>query len=296
MDVAARAQTIRTSGVDQNLQAAVTPVSLAPFLGVWQVDERGPPQRPSGAGAEGRGGGDDRGPGRNGRGRGSRENTRSDGTHDGRPSPAGDGPRGGPPNQPTEPSGLGLSAEAEAQLDMGDHHVLRLMTPEGRAAFAKFDPLQLPANNCISPGLPSIAMTPDLQDWSLEGGVLKIHHDYFDTVRKITLGGAPSAATTLTRTGVAFARMDAGRLMIETTNAMGAWSGLGRNAPSSDARKVTETYWVVAGGKMQGEIRIEDPKYLTQPLRMDVRLHRAAPGETVDSFPCDVAASRRHLK
>ena len=135
------------------------------FSGAWQVDRhRGPAGR--------RGPGDGRGP------------------HDRRgPPPEGRGERLGPPDGPGGPGGeeVKIAGVNVPGLERGDRHTYSIMTPAGKAAFAAMDPLDLPANNCKSPGLPSIAMTPTLQIWSATGDTLTIHHEYYDTVREIHL-------------------------------------------------------------------------------------------------------------
>ena len=85
-------------------------------------------------------------------------------------------------------------------------------------------------------------------------------------------------------------------LVIETTGLEAILGGLSRNAPSSDARVVTERYRVLPDGKtMEGRIAIEDEKCLTRDIQLSIGLRRTEPGTELVLFPCDVEASRQHL-
>lgn len=234
---------------------AVAQVSA--FDGVWQVDPRGrSPGGPHGSG----------GPG---------------------------GP-GGPPTPPqTDGGGPPLPENLASMLDRGDKRIYGQMTPAGRAMFATFDPKVLPANNCKSPGLPSIAMTPNLQAWRVSGGKLTIHHEYFDTHREIALDSAAPMTGPHTALGYAIGKLSGDTVTIETTGLAPAWGGLARNAPSSDARIVRETYRLDGPDTLRGQIEIEDAKYLNHPLRLSVTLHRAKAATEIVTFPCDLEASRR---
>ena len=52
------------------------------------------------------------------------------------------------------------------------------LPPDIQRKVISVDPKKLPANNCRSPGLPSIAMTPDLQEWTVTDGKLAIVSAY----------------------------------------------------------------------------------------------------------------------
>jgi hypothetical protein len=219
--------------------------------------------------------------------------------------PGGRQPEGrrAPPPPFARGQGLGPQGPGDASndkipgLDRGDRHVRSLMTAEGKAAFDAMDPLDLPANNCKSPGLPSIAMTPNLQDWEQSGETLTIHHDYYDTWRKIHLDrrSHPTSAAH-TPEGDAVSWMDGDTLVIETTNLSATPGGLARNAPSSDARTVVERYRLSPDkDTLYGEMTLTDVKYLTQPLTLHVTLHRQPEGTTIETFPCSIEAARSYL-
>jgi hypothetical protein len=244
------------------LVAAAPPALGAgsPFDGVWQVVPRGPPGGPPGGGG-----------------------------------PGGPRPQGPPPGatQGAQRGGPRLPEKLAAMLDNGDRHVFGQMTPAGQAMFATFDPKLLPANNCRTPGLPSIAMTPDLQEWRVAGGKLTIHHENFDTRREIALDGAARPPGPPSVLGFASGKIEGGAVSFETTGLAAAWSGLGRNAPASDARVVREIYRLDGPDTLSGHIEIEDAKFLTTPIRLAVTLRRAPAGTKIESFPCDLEASKR---
>ncbi len=171
-----------------------------------------------------------------------------------------------------------------------------LMTPEGRAVFDTFDPDLLPANNCQSPGLPSIVMTPYLQEWSIADDSLTITHEYFSTVRTIHMDSQRPTGLEPTAAGYAEGQISKGELFIRTSALAPIWGGLSRNAPASDARVIEERYRISEDGqRMEGVMVIEDSKYLRRQLELEVTLVRTAPGTELHLFPCDLEASRRHL-
>ena len=199
-----------------------------------------------------------------------------------------DGSRGGPGGgRDGGPEGGG---DAKG-LDNGDRHVRSQMTAAGRAAFDSMDLSQHPTNNCQSPGLPSIAMTPNLQVWTQTGGDINIHHEYFDTVRDVKLNAtAPNGP--VRQGGYSVGKIDGRTLTIVTTGDKGHIGGLGRNAPSSDERVVVERYTLSADGQsMTGQMTIRDPKYLTGQLVLPLSLSRTPAGTTMEIFPCDIEAS-----
>lgn len=224
----------------------------------------------------------------------SLEGARFEGVWQVQPRPPRGRGRARPPGRPGRP----LGAEADEKgLTTADFRVRRMMTEAGQAAFDRFDPYELPANNCVSPGLPSIAMTPYLQEWRVTADTLHITHEYYSTRRTVHLNAETPADMEPALAGHATGRLEDGVLVIETTALAPTLGGLSRNAPSSDARVVTERYRVLPEGRvMEGHITIEDRKYLTQPLELSVRLRRAQPGVEIVLFPCDVEAARRHLK
>ncbi len=190
---------------------------------------------------------------------------------------------------------LGFEAD-EMGLTAIDYLIRRVMTDAGRAAFDEFDPADLPANNRKSPGLPSIAMTPYLQEWRFDAGLLRITHEVFSTKRTIHFDAEAPEGLEPTPSGFASGRFEGDTLVIETTRLSATLGGLSGNAPASDARVVTERYRVLPDGNaIEGAITVEDEKFLTRPLQMSVRLRRAEPGAEIVLFPCDKKASRRHL-
>ncbi len=264
-------------------------LTAAAFNGVWAPERRGPPGGPGGprgpqGGPDGGGislggGGDLRGPGGGGFG----------------PPP---GAGFGPPPGARGPGGPGgpqaLSAEDRAKgLEQGDIRTRSLMTPAGKAKFATFDPLDHPTSNCQTPGLPSIAQIPELQEWKIGATEASIRHESFATPRIVHLDQRTHPAGAHTVLGHAFGSLDGVRLTIETANLSAGWGGLGRNAPGSDQRVVRETYRLVDNDTIEGVIEITDPLYLTQVLRMPVTLKRQPAGTEIVDFPCDIEVSKR---
>jgi hypothetical protein len=276
--------------------------SLQPFLGVWEVNRRGPGggregpgARPRGdAGAADFGGFGPRAEGEGGERTGPRPDRPRGGGGPGegrRPPPGGpDGPDGPEGEAPSIP---GLDIEG---LDRGDRQVWRMMTPAGRAAFAAMNPRDLPANNCLSNGLPSLVGIPDVQAWSVEGAVLTIRYANFNTVRQIYLDGrAPEGPPTLL--GHSTGRWEGDTFVVTTTHLIATPGGLARNAPGSASRSYVERYRLAGGGEgITGDITIHDPDYLTRDSTRPIGFSRAPEGvEVPDDIACSVEAAQRYL-
>lgn len=240
----------------------VTTPTAQTFAGVWAPEPRGPQKA-----------GDARGPGF-------------------APPPA--GRLGGPPPGPPQGRGITITKEDQAKgLEAGDIHTRALMTEAGKAKFATYDPLMHPTSNCRSPGLPSIAQIPELQEWRINADGVTIRHESYGTVRTASFVQTIHPAGAHTPQGHAIARLDGPDLMIETANLAAEWGGLGRAAPGSDQRVVREIYHLVDADTIEGVIEISDPLYLTQTLRMPVRLKRQPADTQIVDFPCDVEVAQR---
>jgi hypothetical protein len=261
----ATAQTTTTAIAD-TLSAEAAAKSL--FNGVW-APEHHPPGGPGGPGGAPR-----RGP----------------------PPGAGFGPPPGPGFGPPPggPGGMRISAEDQAKgLDPGDLRTRAMMTDEGRAKFATFDPLEHPTSNCKTPGLPAIAMIPELQEWKVSPTVLEIRHESDAVVRTIHLDGRAHPTEAHTVLGHAVGSFSGQQLTIETANLNAEWGGLGRNAPGSEARIVRETYRLVDKDTIEGEITLSDTRYLKQDLHLPVVLKRQPAGTQIVDFPCDEEVAKR---
>ena len=194
-------------------------------------------------------------------------------------------------DDPVEPKqGPGIEG-----LARGDLRVYRQMTSAGKAAFETMNPRDLPSNNCYSSGVPTLAVMPNAQNWSVDGDVLTIHHASFDTVRHVYLDGR-NAAGPPSQLGHAIGEYSDEALTITTTNMKASLGALSRNAPGSAARTVIERYRLSRDGQsMSAEITVDDPLYLTRPIVLRTRLVKAPPDANVEAIPCDVSASQRHL-
>lgn len=200
-----------------------------------------------------------------------------------------------PPDRPVPHSGpMEMSQEDQAKgLDHGDMRTRDLMTDAGKAKFATYDPLLNPASNCQTPGLPSIAHIPELQEWTLDDDTLTIRHESWQTVRTAYLVPTASPEGPHTVLGHATARFEGTTLIIDTTHLNAQWAGLGRNAPGSDQRTVRETYRMIDHDTIRGVVEITDPLYLKRPMIMPITLRRQPKGTQIVDFPCDVEVSQR---
>ena len=249
---------------------------LEAFSGIWEVSRRQMRRN---------GGQDMRGEGRQARPSGQRARPR-----------AGEGEeRGSPPDRGPSAEDIASSPLQIEGLDSGDYRTYEQMTPAGKAAFEAMDPRDLPANNCLSNGLPSLVGIPDLQEWSFEGDVLTIHYANFNTIRTIYLDGrAPIGEATLR--GHSSAQIDGAELVVTTSNLIATAGGLGRNAPGSGSRNYVERYAISADGtQVSGSLTIHDPEYLPRDRQVPISFSRAPEGSEIPIVGCSVEASQRYL-
>jgi len=243
--------------------------------GMWQISPRGP--GPGGP-PEGREGFGSPPQGRLGPGAGGR------------------GQFGPPPDGPPGARGAQLPGPDIEGLDEADRRIYSVMTEKGRAAFEAMDPHDLPANNCLSNGLPSLVGIPDVQEWSFGDGKLTIHYASFDTVRTIWLDGRAAEGRS-TLLGHSVGRFSGGELVIATDHLTATPGGLARNAPGSAVRSYVERYHLSADGtQVSGLVTMHDPEYLTRDLSRPIAFARAAEGtEIPEDVGCSVEASQRYL-
>ena len=173
---------VLTAAIAAGVASPARADGLADFQGMWESIPRGP------------GPGGPRGPGG---------------------PPPGAEPRGDRPPPPGEEDASDLPGPNVEGLDRGDKMTYAIMTPAGRAVFEAMDPHDLPSNNCRSNGLPSLAMIPDLQDWSVAGDTLTIHYADFNTFRPVSIGAPDSGPPTAL--GHSTAKFEDGVLTITTT-------------------------------------------------------------------------------
>jgi hypothetical protein len=238
------------------------------FTGMWEAR---PPRGPGGPGGP-NGGPPDGGPGR------------------GEPS-AGQG--FSPPLN--EDDGKELGGPDIVGLDRGDRMTYRIMTPAGQAAFAAMDPRKLPANNCQSNGLPTLALVPDLQQWAIEGNSLRIHYGDFGTRRSVYLGEGDIAARP-SHLGFSTGAVVDGELIITTTQLTASLGGLGRNAPGSASRTFVERYRLTPDRqRLTGTITVHDPEYLTRDLVLPINLVRVTDVSEIPDVECSVENSQLYL-
>ncbi len=170
-----------------------------------------------------------------------------------------------------------------------------IMTPAGKAVFETMNPRDLPANNCLTNGLPSLVGIPDLQEWSLAGDVLTIHYADFNTTRTIYLDGRSDDGPP-SHLGHSTGQFANGELVVTTSNLTDTPGGLGRNAPGSASRTYVERYTLSADGtQVQGSVTIHDPEYLTRDMTMPISFSRAPEGSEIPDVGCSVEASQRYL-
>ncbi len=84
-------------------------------------------------------------------------------------------------------------------------------------------------------------------------------------------------------------------LVVETSQFAGAEWGLMRGIDSSSGKRLTERYRLLNGGmRMLVEYELEDPVYLTEPIKF-VGVYDVRPDREFVWVDCDVAAASKHL-
>ena len=177
------------------------------------------------------------------------------------------------------------------------------LTEKGRAALGAFDPLSAenPMSTCV--GRPTPAMLVSITLFPVEivfpedDDIILIQTEYWDEVRTVYMDGRghPDIGERL-QTGHSVGHWDDETLVVETTNFADHRAPYQIGVPSGAQKRVVERYTLVENGtRIALEFLVEDPEYMTTPIRHTRQLIYS-PHIVNSTFDCDPEASRRFLQ
>jgi hypothetical protein len=176
----------------------------------------------------------------------------------------------------------------------------RLATEQRTAVLTDAGRARLKQNNaaandavirCEPPDLLTLLRAPQPIAFTLNGDHVVIHHDHWNTVRKIALAdrsNSPNGGPT--RLGSSTARFDGPTLIVETRNLLGTVSG---GFTTSDTARIVER-WTTSGdgSRLTLELTIDDPESYRQPLVLIQSRVRTPNEKILDLPPCEAISGR----
>jgi hypothetical protein len=174
------------------------------------------------------------------------------------------------------------------------------LTDKGLAQARSFDQADNPTFHCQDPGVPFLFTYAYEHRWIREKDRIVIEKEQAgrDMIRTIYLDGR-SAPPDFVPSPVGFSTgrfEDDGRvLVIETSHFSATDWGLTKGIDSSTRKRLTERYHLLNGGmRMLLEYEVDDPEYLTEPIRM-LGVYDIRPDREFVWVDCDPEAAARHL-
>ena len=144
---------------------------------------------------------------------------------------------------------------------------------------------------CEPPDLLTLLRAPLPIAFTVNDDHVVIHHDHWNTVRKIALGGQSTSANGApTRLGSSSARFDGPTLVVETRNLLETVSG---GFSASDKARIVER-WTTSGdrSRLTLELTIDDPESYRQPLVL-IQTRVPTPNEKIfDLPPCEAISGK----
>jgi hypothetical protein len=176
----------------------------------------------------------------------------------------------------------------------------RLATEQRVAALTDAGRARLKQNNaaandavirCEPPDLLTLLRAPQPIAFTLNRDHVVIHHDHWNTVRKIALAGQRAASDVApTRLGSSTARFDGPALIVETRNLLATVSG---GFTTSDNARIVER-WMTSGDgrRLTLELTIDDPESYRQPLVLVQSRVRTPNEKILDLPPCEAISGK----
>jgi hypothetical protein len=144
---------------------------------------------------------------------------------------------------------------------------------------------------CEPPDLLTLLRAPQPIVFTLNEDHVVIHHDHWNTVRKIALAGQSTPPDVgPTRLGSSTARFDGPTLIVETRNLLGTAGG---GFTTSDKARIVER-WTTSrdGTRLTLELTIDDPESYRQPLVLIASRVRTPNDKILDLPPCEAISGQ----
>lgn len=182
---------------------------------------------------------------------------------------------------------------AQETTRIATEHRTGFLTDAGRARLKQNNAAANEAViRCEPPDLLTLLRAPQPIAFTLHDDSVVIHHDHWNTVRKITLTGqrVPSDDRP-THLGSSIARFEGPTLVVETRNLLGTVSG---GFTTSDRAKVVER-WTSSkdGARLNLELTIDDPASYREPLVLMQSRVRTPNEKILDLPPCEAISGQR---
>ena len=178
------------------------------------------------------------------------------------------------------------------------------LTEKGRAALKAFDPLSAenPMATCVGRPTPAMLVSSTLFPIEIvfpeeDDDIIVIQTEYWDEVRTVYMDGRghPDISERF-QTGHSVGHWEGDTLVVETTNFADHRAPYQIGVPSGAQKRVVERYTLIEDGtRIAVEFAVEDPEYMTTPLR-HARELIYSPHIATSTFDCDPEASSMFLQ
>jgi hypothetical protein len=177
---------------------------------------------------------------------------------------------------------------------VGNEHRTRLMTDTARERLKQHAEAANDAViRCEPPDLLTLLRAPQPIAITVRDNRVIIHHDHWNTVRTIGIGGraAAPAAGAPTRLGTATARVDGSTLVVESRDLLGTVSPV---VTTTDGATVVER-WTAAnnGARLNLELVVTDPASYREPFVLTQARVRTPNEKMLDLPPCEAVSGQR---
>jgi len=160
-------------------------------------------------------------------------------------------------------------------------------TEEALATRAEWDELNNYLTRCEQPGMPVPMKTPQETEFIDDGDTIRVHSQYFDTIRTVHMNGPGNPDDLLSNhLGYSVGRWEGESLVIETTRINWPYFDI-IGTPQGEAVYVVERYTPSDDqSRLRVQITITDPETFTEPGL--VELDWLALGRTIQKYDCQV--------
>jgi len=161
------------------------------------------------------------------------------------------------------------------------------LTPAAAAKRAAFRPvIDDPTQNCTPKGMTYVMEQPYPIEFVKDGDDILLKMEEYDTVRRITMGGAPNPAKRgAARLGVSAGRWDGGTLVVDTADIDYPHFD-GRGVPLARGARVEERFTMNAdGSRLDYTMKVTDAATFTEPVTL-TKEWEWRPGEQVRPYNC----------
>jgi len=153
---------------------------------------------------------------------------------------------------------------------------------ERRQRLAKGDASFDPTTWCAGPGMPRILTMPYPLEIRADANRIAFIHGWYRWFRIVDLGAGTADPPLSLTMGFPVGRWEAGGLVIRTTGLSDATVMDASGLPHSEQLTVTERLRVLADGRLEDRITIDDPENYTQSWDTVLTFHRDASARVAD--------------